>query len=56
VLTEKGQSLLDELHTDEEPEFVGCLLRGFSPSEVSLLNEWLQRLSANMGDDSRNLF
>lgn len=56
ILTEAGLALLDRLNAEEEAAFVARLLRGFSPAEVALLNDWLRRLAANMGDDSRNLF
>lgn len=56
VLTESGLRLLERLNAEEEDAFVARMLHGFSPAEVSLLNDWLRRLAANMGDESRNLF
>jgi DNA-binding MarR family transcriptional regulator len=54
--TQKGCTVLDELHEKEEEPFLARFAAGFAPDELRLLTSWLNRIATNMGDTSQGIF
>lgn len=56
AITERACEVLGALHDREEGAFLARFGAGFSGTELATLTGWLNRIAANMGDTSQDIF